>query len=131
MIANHLLSKNNDNAPAIWVVFSGQTDRPWLGFLRKGFRHCFVVINDGQRWISFDPMLNHIELKIHDHVPADFDLPRWLQKRGHIAVKARQDLSHKTPAPLALFTCVEAVKRFLGVHRFGIQTPWQLYRYLN
>ncbi|MBI1425821.1 MAG: hypothetical protein GC149_20550 [Gammaproteobacteria bacterium] len=113
-----------------WVVFSGQADRPWLKLLRPGFRHCFVIVNDGAHWVSFDPMLNHIDLRVHDHVPAEFDLPRWLEQRGQIVVEAKIDRSRKNPAPVALFTCVEAVKRVLGLHRFFILTPWQLYRHL-
>ena len=42
-----------------WVVFSGQTEISWLKFLRPGFRHCYVLINDGERWTSIDP-LSHI-----------------------------------------------------------------------
>jgi hypothetical protein len=34
-------------------------------------------------------------------------------------------------APFMLFTCVEAVKRVLGIHRRGIVTPWQLYQHLK
>ncbi len=69
-----------------WVVFTGQTDRPWLRFLRPGFRHCFVLLNDGRQWMSFDPMLNHIEVKIQHSVNADFDLPNWLA--GHSCAMA-------------------------------------------
>ena len=35
----------------IWVVFSGYTDLRWLKFLKSGFRHCFVLLHDGKRWI--------------------------------------------------------------------------------
>ncbi len=114
-----------------WVVFSGQADRPWLRILKPGFRHCFAVLHDGRQWLSFDPMLNHIDLKVHNHVPKDFDLPGWLAARGHRVMAAPVDRSRKTPSPLALFTCVEAIKRLLGLHRFFILTPWQLYRYLE
>lgn len=113
-----------------WVVFSGQADRPWLRLLRPGFRHCFVILNDGRHWLSFDPMLNHIDLRVHDHVPAEFDLPRWLRERGQKVVVAPVDHSRKKPVPVSLFTCVEAVKRVLGLHRFFILTPWQLYCHL-
>lgn len=113
-----------------WVIFSGQADRPWLKLLRPGFRHCFVVLHDGRHWLSFDPMLNHIDLRVHAHVPASFDLPGWLRARGHRVVEAPVDHSLKKPMPLSLFTCVEAVKRVLGLHRFYILTPWQLYRHL-
>lgn len=113
-----------------WVVFSGQADRPWLRFLRPGFRHCFVILNDGRHWLSFDPMLNHIDLRVHDHVPGDFDLPGWLRARGQRVVAAPVDRSRQDPLPLTLFTCVEAVKRVLGLHRFFVLTPWQLYCHL-
>ena len=114
-----------------WVVFSGQADRPWLKLLRPGFRHCFVILNDGHHWLSFDPMLNHIDLQVHGHVPATFDLPGWLRGRGLLVVESPVDHSRRRPLPLALFTCVEAVKRVLGLHRFFILTPWQLYRHLQ
>lgn len=113
-----------------WVVFSGQADRPWLKLLRPGFRHCFVILNDGRHWLSFDPMLNHIDLRVHDHVPAEFDLPGWLRMRGQKVIVAPVDHTRKKPVPVSLFTCVEAVKRVLGLHRFFIVTPWQLYRHL-
>lgn len=121
-----------DAAPLrAWVAFSGQTDRPWLRILRPGFRHCYALLHDGRRWLSVDPMLNHMELRVYDHVPEDFDLPQWLRARGQIVVEAPVDHSRRRPAPFAVFTCVEAVKRVLGLHRFSIMTPWQLYRHLG
>lgn len=114
-----------------WVVFSGQADRPWLKLLRPGFRHCSVVLHDGRRWLSLDPMLSRIELRVHDHVPPDFDLPGWLRERGQLVVAAPVDQTRAVPMPLAVFTCVEAVKRVLGLHRSLILTPWQLYRHLT
>lgn len=113
-----------------WVVFSGRCDLFWLRFLRPGFRHCFIVLHDGAHWITLDPLSNFTELSVHD-LPESFDLPGWLARRGHRVVKAeiRRDLPR--PAPFMVFTCVEAVKRVLGIHRFFILTPWQLYRHLE
>jgi hypothetical protein len=114
-----------------WVVFSGQTEISWLRFLKPGFRHCYVLLNDGERWTSVDPLSHVMEVSTHHHVPADFDLPGWLESRGNRVVQAplRRDITK--PAPFMLFTCVEAVKRILGVHSRGVITPWQLYRYLR
>ncbi|PJB71427.1 MAG: hypothetical protein CO093_05120 [Alphaproteobacteria bacterium CG_4_9_14_3_um_filter_47_13] len=122
-----------DSGPTIkaWVVFSGQADRPWLKFLRPGFRHCFVIMNDGQCWLSFDPMLNYTDLRVHGHIPVTFDLPAWLRGRGQKVVQAPVDHSRQKPVPLAFFTCVEAVKRVFGLHSFFILTPWQLYCHLQ
>lgn len=114
-----------------WVVFSGQTEISWLRFLKPGFRHCYVLLNDGERWTSFDPLSHVIEISTHHHVPVDFDLPAWLESRGNrvVAAPVRRDLTK--PAPFMLFTCVEAVKRVLGIHARKIVTPWQLYSYLK
>lgn len=113
-----------------WVVFSGKSDWPWLKILRPGFRHCFVIVHDGTRWLSLDPLLQHTELKVHD-VPPDFDLPGWLTARGNRVMPAPLNRAHKKPAPVMLYTCVEAVKRVLGLHTWGVMTPWQLYRHLT
>lgn len=113
-----------------WVVFSGKTDLNWLKILKPGFRHCYVLLNDGQKWISYDPLSPHTEIIAHHHIPAEFDLPGWLECRGQRSVPAAMVWNRKKPAPFMLFTCVEAVKRLLGLHRFFIFTPWQLYRHL-
>ena len=114
-----------------WVVFSGQTEISWLKCLKPGFRHCYVLINDGERWTSIDPLSHITEVSVHHHVPVDFDLPKWLETRGNHVVRAplRRDVTK--PAPFMLFTCVEAVKRVLGIHRRAVFTPWQLYQHLK
>lgn len=114
-----------------WVVFSGQTEISWLRFLKPGFRHCYVLLNDGERWTSIDPLSHVTEISVHHHVPVDFDLPGWLEARGNRVLKApvRRDITRA--APFMLFTCVEAVKRVLGIHNRGVFTPWQLYRHLK
>ena len=113
-----------------WVVFCSEADLPWLKVLKPGFRHCFVLLHDGTRWLSMDPLLNRTELQVHHHVPASFDFPRWLAERGQKVIAAPVDRSRREPAPLGLYTCVEAVKRVLGLHARFVITPWQLYRHL-
>jgi hypothetical protein len=77
-----------------------------------------------------DPLLNHTDVQVYRHLPADFDLPQWLKRRGLLVVPADLDRTQKRPAPLMVFTCVEAVKRVLGLHARFVLTPWQLYRHL-
>lgn len=118
------------NALNAWVIFSGETDLPWLRILKPGFRHCFVLMHDGKHWISVDPLANHTEVTVH-HVPGDFDLPRWLADRGQRVVPAQVCRTRMRLAPVGLFTCVEAVKRVLGLHDGLIVTPWQLFKKLS
>ncbi len=113
-----------------WIVFTNQTDLPWLKIFKQGFRHCFVLIHDGKSWISIDPMANYMEVVSHD-LPEDFDLPEWLEQHGHSVIPAKLTRNIKRSAPIMIFTCVEACKRILGIHKLTILTPWQLYRYLE
>lgn len=114
-----------------WVVFSGQTDRPWLKILKAGYRHCFVILNDGQRWLSFDPMLHCTDLRVYHHIPPTFDLPQWFSEKRYHVQPAQICAQAVRPAPVAFLTCVESVKRILGIHARRIITPWQLCRYLS
>lgn len=121
-------AETNTQTPA-WVIFSGQADLPWLKVLKPGFRHCAVLMNDGKHWVTIDPLSNYTDVTVHK-VPVDFDLPAWMRDRGHTVVGAPVKRPEK-PAPFCAYSCVEAVKRVLGVHKRFIFTPWQLYRHLR
>lgn len=111
-----------------WVVFSGQTELLWVRLLKPGFRHCYILLHDGAHWISLDPLASHIELTVHN-LPAEFDLPAWLAERGQRILPAK--IKHiKRAAPWTAFSCVEVIKRMLGIHKFTMITPWQLYCHL-
>ena len=115
--------------PAAWAVFTGQTELRWLKLLKPGFRHCFVLLNDGRHWITVDPLSPFMEVAVQP-VGADFDLPGWLAQQGLVVTKTIVRRGVVRPAPWSLFTCVEAVKRVLGIHARLVVTPWQLYRRL-
>lgn len=112
-----------------YVVFCGDTHLAWLRLLRPGFRHCFLAVNDGRHWITLDPLSTYTELAVQP-VPASFDLAGWYRAAGRTVLPARIDRARRRPAPLAPFTCVEAVKRALGIHDRWLLTPFQLYRHL-
>lgn len=111
-----------------WVVFCKNTDIWWLRFLKKGFRHCFLVLNDGCNWITYDPTSAFTDIVVQK-TPMDFDLPKWFSQRGDFVVPTIIEKQKKI-APLSIFTCVEGVKRVLGIHNLWILTPYQLYKYL-
>lgn len=111
----------------IWVVFCEETEIPWLRFLKRGFRHCFAIMLQRDRWVSVDPLSHHMEVCVQD-VDSTFDLPAWLQGRGHRVVPVELMEAPRKMAPILPFTCVEAVKRMIGMHRWTVITPWQLYK---
>lgn len=118
----------DESSTRAWVVFSGKADMAWLKILRPGFRHCYILLNDGSHWVSLDPLSSYTDIHVH-HVPAAFNFPLWLKDRGHDVIPAPLKRKPKE-APWSLFTCVEAVKRVLGIHNRFIITPWQLYCHL-
>jgi hypothetical protein len=118
-----------------WVVFCDNSELPWLRWLRRGFRHCFVVLHqqdaDGSgHWIAIDPLAPLLEVTVPP-VPADCDLPAWLAAQGHTVVPAPVHRGLRRPAPWAPFTCVETCKRVLGLHARWVITPWHLFRHLT
>ena len=113
-----------------WVVFRGDAEQWWLRLLRPGFRHCFAILNDGRHWVIVDPLSPFTDVAVLDQ-PAAFDLPGWFRGQGMAVSAAPVRRGLTRPAPWAPFTCVEAVKRVLGLHAPGVLTPWQLYRRLT
>ncbi|MBI2235766.1 MAG: hypothetical protein HYU60_02215 [Magnetospirillum sp.] len=112
------------------VVFVGRADLWWLRLLRPGFRHCFLVLGSPGGWIAIDPMSNLTEVSVLP-LEADCDLAAWYRGQGHVVVEAVPLLPARQPAPWRAYTCVEAVKRILGVDAPFVLTPWQLFRFLS
>ncbi|MFO1188503.1 MAG: hypothetical protein U1E97_02660 [Alphaproteobacteria bacterium] len=100
------------------------------GLLRRGFRHTLVAINDGRAWLVIDPRLDRIA--IDASLPASFDLASaWHSAGITVVLTAAGPLRRPfRPVALAPLTCVEVVKRVLGVRRARILTPFGLYRHL-
>lgn len=116
-------------APAI-VVFADHAECRWLRPLRRGFRHCFVVLHQAPVWLACEPLKDRIELTVLN-LPAGFDLARFYVQQGHRVLvgphPAPGPRRSAAPAPL---TCVSVVKRLLTIRAPWVWTPWQLYTHL-
>lgn len=112
------------------VVFSGETDIAWLRLLKPGFRHCFVILKTPDRWISIDPLAHMTRIGLPD-VEADFDMGGYLRGEGMRVIETNLRDAPPAIAPPMLCTCVEIVKRIIGIQQWGVITPWQLYRFLQ
>jgi hypothetical protein len=119
----------NENQ-SIWVVFSNDTDIGFLKILKTGFRHCFVIMKQGDLWMIIDPRANKTDITILPH-PPHFNLPRFFIGEGKIVRKITGIITPHKIAPLFPMSCVETVKRVIGLHKRLIITPYGLYRYLN
>jgi hypothetical protein len=111
------------------VVFSGRADLAWLRLLKRGFRHCFVVLDFGDRWVMLNPLSHYTDVEVFAGLAAE-DLAAGFRRQGLTVVAARTMRPKPRPAPWRPHTCVEAVIRILGMRAPWVLTPWQLYRYL-
>lgn len=113
----------------VLVVFSGQADLKWLRILKPGYRHCFVVIENRGRWILYNPLSHRTEIAVLEDVTGT-ELMKCYREQGLRVVPWLLRPVCKKPAPWGLYTCVEAIKRILGIHAHWIITPWNLYKFL-
>jgi len=111
----------------VLVVFVGQTECRHLRWLKQGFRHCFIALRRGDRWLVCDSLKNQIEFSLID-LPSNFDLGEFYRNRGYTVVVG-QGLDQEQPRPFIpeILTCVTIAKRIIGIRSFWTFTPWQLF----
>lgn len=113
---------------AAWVAFSGRSAVWWTRFLSPGFRHCLVVVDLGLRWLVVDPLTTRMEVRRIDRSTVP-DLPARLSALGLVVVSVHARPARRSPKRRPR-TCVEAVKRVLGMNAPLTLTPRQLFRRL-
>lgn len=112
------------------VIFHGKGRSFWPRVCgRPGFRHCFVALNDGRAWIELDPRGDG--LRVSADVAAGFDLAAHYRALGYAVAAANVAERRQCYRLPWAFTCVETVKRVLGLRGWWVWTPYQLYRRLE
>ena len=120
----------HDTGARVVVVFDGRAGLPWLKVLRPGFRHCFALIESDAGWIVYNPLSNRTEIGLVGPRKVE-DLRRHFDRHKMACVVVRLPAAYSSSArPLAIFTCVEAIKRLLGIRRASVITPWNLFKFL-
>jgi len=113
-----------------YVVFSNNTDLFFLGLLKKNFRHCFLILSDGQNWISVDPLFTNLFIDIQNDIKDEKVFIKWLSENNYKVLEANIQ-GQKTFYLPGLCTCVGVIKKILGVRQLFMWTPHQLYKYLK
>lgn len=117
-----------------WFIIFEHGDMPyaWAKFLKRGFRHCYAIQWDGFNWIRFLPRLGHTDIEILPY-NSTYNIMEVVQNIDsciiHIKVK-RDSTRVRAPWP-TVSTCVEQIKAILGVKKWFLFTPWQLFKYLE
>jgi len=112
-----------------WIIFSNDTDIRMLKIFKRGFRHCFMMMQQGDRWVLIDPRSNKTDVQILPH-PKSFNFPRYYMEQGKTVVKIPDiTVPNKIMSPFPV-SCVETLKRMIGLHSWWVMTPYQLYKKL-
>jgi hypothetical protein len=116
-------------APAL-VIFTDGTRPWWLRLLRPGFRHVLIALARPGHWVIVNPLSHRATV---DLVPGEDGaaLAAWFRAQGHTVVETVTRRPPRREAPWAPFTCVEVVKRLLGLHARWVLTPHALYQALQ
>ena len=112
--------------PYAYVAFGGTPAHWWMHFLKKGFYHCALVLGNGRDWVLIDPLVHFTDLIILKNV----SIVKALQKKGYRLIRTTPHIPDLTPVQFRPMTCVETVKRFLGINQAKIWTPYQLFKFL-
>lgn len=111
-------------------IFSGESDLKFLKLLKPGFRHCCLMIEANQYWIFYNPMSHVTTMRIYSGLSLD-EIVSWFHRCGHTVVCCRVSVPRNFDVSVRPYTCVEAVKRLLGMTAPRVVTPWQLFRSLT
>lgn len=109
------------------VVFAEETRLHKLRRLKPGFRHCLAYLAMEEGWVGVDPLSHRLEIYGFPGWSADADLAAHLRSLGQCALTVPILDPPRRLAPPLPFSCVETVKRLIGLHRWDVRTPWELF----
>ena len=112
--------------PFAYVAFGGHRTRWWMRFLKKGFCHCALLLGNGRDWILIDPLVHLTDVIVLKNTSA----PSILRKNGYRLIRTTPVIPPISGVRFRPLTCVEVVKRFLGINQSKIWTPYQLFKFL-
>lgn len=113
-----------------WLIFHDPvTPRWWNRWLKPGFRHVSALRRDGRIWVHVVPTVAFIDVNV---LRTDAHPWQIFKDATCVRVVSYRDLSeYRTPMLINAITCVEIMKGLLGIRRFTVWTPYQLYKYCN
>ena len=113
-----------------YLIFE-DSDSGFTRTLKKHWRHVSVIVpcNETQ-YIHIDPRLRGINYRLIEQDEVDNMYDKVLYQDIAIVRTVVNKGINKVHMPMVI-TCVEVVKRVLGVHAWWILTPRQLYNYVR
>jgi|GEM_PF-1731792 len=112
------------------IVVFGPSQLGYLQMLKPGYQHCLVATQAGGQWHLLDPLSNGTEISLLGEA-TPCEIIDAFRARGLDALAVQRRAPVMSEMPVSAYTCVEVVKRVLGIRARRVQTPWQLRCYLE
>lgn len=112
------------------VVFEDRCQAKSLLWLRRGYRHCFCLIQCPVGWLVCDPLKAATRLDVITAYD-ELELLAHYGRLGMQAIAGDRLPTDGRPSFVRPLTCVELVKRIVGLRDPAVWTPYQLYRALR
>lgn len=112
------------------VVFTPGPRPWWLAWLDAEIGHCFVLAESRDCWILLDPLAQSLEVSAFFRVSEEALAAHYRACGFRVIAVVLADPAKRLAPPLP-YTCVEVVKRLIGLHSWRILTPYQLLRHLE
>lgn len=121
------------------LYYNSGNDHWWNRFLKKGFEHCAMITHDGYEYT----LVSHgVVNSFHQALPImpDSDeatMIKFIKDTFKINSLTVQKVCctikpvNRLKFPVVIDSCVENTKRYLGIGKRSIMTPYQLYRHLK
>lgn len=117
-----------------WLVYRDIDHDHWIArafhrFLKPGFQHVQALRRDGRVWVSVYPHMEFVDVHLirSDATPWQLYPCCTIQ---HVVTMRDSGRMYST-WHVGPWTCVEVVKSLLGIRRFWLRTPRQLYQHLG
>ena len=101
----------------------------WNFLLRRGYRHCYLLVWEGAVWLHVDPTMDRARVVILDLFDGFEHPAEWIEDDTARIFEAWPEPESdrlRQPWIVGPITCVELVKAFLGIRKFWCFSPWQL-----
>ena len=119
--------QNESFSEKYYVIFENSSVDDWrLRWLKPNFSHVFIAKKsiNGYFWIIISPKNGNIVLEMI----ADCDLSDHFPKA--VIIPFKSIVHDKQQIKVCLSTCVEVAKAVLGIRKWWMITPYQLYKYI-
>lgn len=119
--------------------YNSGNDHWWNRFLQKDFEHCGMVTFDG---FEYTLVSHGVSFNFHQALPLEHDCTETVMIdfiRSALSIKALTVQKVcciikpriRVKLPLLIDSCVEDVKKYLGIGKRSVMTPYQLYKHLK